>query len=72
MPIRYSQHARDRMAERGITVIDVEEALSHPIGHPRAGQPGSTVIEGYAPGGRILNVCVRTTDQQFVITAYWR
>lgn len=72
MPLRYSQHARDRMAERGITEIDVETALRQPIGNPLPGQLGSIVIRGYAPGGRILNVCVRATDQDFVVTVYWR
>jgi len=60
------------MAERGITERDVETALLQPIGDPSRGQPGSIVIQGYAPGGRILNVCVRAGDHNFVITAYWR
>jgi hypothetical protein len=60
------------MAERGITEADVETALRQPIGDPLPGQPGSVVLQGYAPGGRILNVCVRAADHDFVITAYWR
>lgn len=60
------------MAERAITEVDVETALRQPIGNPSPGQPGSVVVQGYAPGGRILKVCVQTSDHEYVITAYWR
>ena len=60
------------MAERGITEVDVETALLQPIGDPSPGQPGSVVLPGYAPGGRILKVCVQASDREHVITAYWR
>ena len=72
MPLRFSSHARDRMAERGIAEIDVETALLQPIGGPVPGQPGTVLIDGFAPDGRILRVCVRDDDYGYVITAYWR
>jgi hypothetical protein len=59
------------MRERGITLDDVEQALHQRIGTPSAGQPGSAWIRGHAVGGRILKVCVSTTDHDFVITAAW-
>lgn len=70
-PVIYSQHARDQMAKRGITETDVEMALRHPIGSPLPGEPGTIWIKGHAPAGRILKVCVRLTDRDFVITAAW-
>ncbi len=60
------------MAERGITEADVETALRRPLGDPLPGEPGTVVIEGHAPGGRILKVCVRAADPDYVVTAYWR
>jgi hypothetical protein len=59
------------MATRAITERDVEMALRHPIGAPGPGQPGKIVIQGHAPGGRILKVCVAMTDRDLIVTAYW-
>lgn len=69
--VRYAKHAEDRLAERGITHEDVEWALSHPTGPPLPGEPGSLWIRGFAAGSRILKVCVRADDREFVITAAW-
>lgn len=66
--LRYSRHARERMLERGITENDVKFALSHPIGDPLPGRPGSIYIKGHATGGMIIKVCVRTTDKEYIIT----
>lgn len=41
------------------------------IGHPNPGEPGTIWIRGYAAGGRVLKVCVRTADQEYVVTAAW-
>lgn len=60
------------MAERGITDADVATALRRPLGDTLPGQPGTMVIEGHAAGGRILMVCVRVADPDYVVTAYWR
>jgi len=59
------------MAERGIAEADVETALRQRIGDPLPGQSGTIVVQGYAAGGRILKVCVRTTDPGYVVTMYW-
>jgi len=69
--VRYAKHAMDRAEEREFTKEDVEWALRHPIGDPLPGQPGSIWIRGYAVGGRIIKVCVRTDDREYVITAAW-
>jgi hypothetical protein len=59
------------MVEREITEADVESALSRPSGDPTPGQPGTIWLWGYAASSRILKVCVRTADQEYVITAAW-
>jgi hypothetical protein len=69
--IRYSDHARRRMTERGITDDDVAWALARRVGSPQPGEPGTLWIHGYASGRKILKVCVRATDEWFVITAAW-
>lgn len=71
MPPEYSRHARRRMQQRQITELDVEQALRQRVGNPRPGQPGTIWIRGYAIGGRILKVCVRTADHEYVVTAAW-
>lgn len=58
------------MEERGISRLDIEQALAHQI-ETMPGQPGSIWIKGYAAGGRILKVCVNIHDHSQVITAAW-
>jgi hypothetical protein len=69
--LQISSHAKERMAQRGINPADVAAALGRRIGQPQPGQPGTIWIRGYAAGGRILKVCVRASDEEFVITAVW-
>jgi hypothetical protein len=69
--VEFSDHARKKMAERGITEEDVEAALRRRIGDPEPGQPGTIWIRGYAAGSRILRVCVPVANQEFVVTAAW-
>ena len=71
MDVRYSDHARLQMEKRAISEVDVETALRHRIGAPGPGQLGTMWLWGLAVGGRTLKVCVRTSDQDFVITAAW-
>jgi hypothetical protein len=59
------------MAKRAISEEDVERALRMRIRDPTPGEPGTLWVWGHAAGGRTLKVCVRTTDQDFVITAAW-
>ena len=60
------------VAQRGITENDLEWALRRQTGQPQAGEPGTIWIRGFASGGRILKVCVRVADRDFVITAAWQ
>ncbi len=69
--ITYSKHARERMADREVSDVDVEAALSHPIGDPAPGEPGTVWVRGYAVGGRVLKVCVRADDTSYVVTVAW-
>ena len=69
--MRYTNHARLRMTERGITTGDVEAAVSRPVGDPDAGSFGSIVTTGEAPGGRRLKVVRSAADPELVISLYW-
>lgn len=59
------------MAKRAITEADVESALRRRVGNPSPGEPGTIWLRGHAAGSRILKVCVRAYQQDFVITAAW-
>jgi hypothetical protein len=59
------------MAKRAITEQDVETAFRRRVGNPTPGEPGTIWLRGHAAGSRILKVCVRTDDHDFVITAAW-
>jgi Domain of unknown function (DUF4258) len=67
--IRYTDHARRRMAERGVTEQDVELAIRRRR-RVTPGPPGSIWIWGYA-GGRELKVGVWISDQEMVRTVAW-
>lgn len=71
MVLTLTQHARDRLLQRGITADQVIYALSHRIGDLWPGQVGSIWVLGRTVGGRILKVCVATDDHDRVITAVW-
>jgi hypothetical protein len=66
----YSDHARERMEERGITEADVETALKRRIGQPGPGESGTIWIRGHAAGGRTLKVCQRPADGKIVTLAW--
>jgi hypothetical protein len=67
---RYGEHAKERMAERGVTEEDVELALRRRVG-VRPGDPGTIWIDGNGAGDRIIPVCVPIADQGFIITVGW-
>jgi hypothetical protein len=67
MALEFDPHARKRMAVRGVTEEDVDLALRHQI-RTRPGEPGSIWIDGYGVGQRIIPVCVRIQQQDYVIT----
>jgi hypothetical protein len=69
--MKYTAHARQRMAERGITEGDIKQAKRHPVGPPEPGALGTVVIEGVASGGRHLKVVQSTTDSDLVVSLYW-
>ena len=67
--MKYSGHARQRMAKRQISQSDVEAALKHTIGQPQPGDGGNLIFRGYAPDQRILKV-VLSGDKQTVVTVW--
>jgi hypothetical protein len=68
--IQYTDHAEDRMAERGVTKQDVEQALRR-RSRVTPGPPGRLWVWGYARSGRMLKVGVSSHDQEFVTTVAW-
>jgi hypothetical protein len=68
--IRYSDHAERRMAQRGVTKDDVDQALRQNV-VTTPGEPGTVWIHGFTSGGRVLKVCVDLYDKEFVITVAW-
>jgi len=71
MPLQWTRHSLERLAQRGITKEDVEYAINHPNGNKTPGQMGSVWVYGHTGSGRILKVCVATDDPTRVITAVW-
>lgn len=71
MPPEISRHAQQRLNQRGITEHDLEWAMSHLTGNARLGEPGTKWVYGATPSGRILKVCVKLDDPNYVITAAW-
>lgn len=65
----FTRHARERLAQRGITEEQVLAALRHERRRD-AGQPGTLWIYGLIQGGETLKVCV-TADMSTVITVAW-
>ena len=68
---KFSDHARERMEQRGVFDEDVERALARPLGAPLSGKGGTMWIRGHAPGGRILKVLVRAAEPDYVVTVAW-
>lgn len=68
--MEYTDHARRRMDQRGISEGDVEAALRRPIGAPQPGnRPDTVEVRGYAPGGRILKIILDAADNETVVSA---
>jgi len=65
--LRYSKHARTRMAERGLSRADIEAVHAAPdITYPDGQGNKSLVGES---GGKRIRIVVSGTDPEFVITA---
>ncbi|CAB4909282.1 unannotated protein [freshwater metagenome] len=69
-PLLFTNHALQRMNERGVTPEDVVSAMRRPAGDPRPGSAGNHVVVGYASGGRLLRV-VFASDGESVVTVIW-
>jgi hypothetical protein len=70
--LEISEHARQRLAERDITVEELEHAHAHPVGEPMPGSgSGTMVIRGTLPAGGYLKVVVAAADPKVIVSA-WR
>ena len=73
MTLRFTAHARRRMAERGVTQEHIEDVLKRPIGPPAPGRRADTVIvSGHAEGVGILKVVVDVVDRDLVVSIFWK
>ncbi len=70
MTLRFSGHAKRRMASRRITAEEIADALAVPeTTHPARDNPNeATVVFGRTSSGRRLKVIVRVDDNEYVIT----
>lgn len=69
--MRFSKHATEQMAERRITLSEVEEALQNPetsYPSPKPGRDDRTVILGATNAGRRLKVVVLAERPDHVVT----
>ena len=65
--MRVSYHARQRLAERGLTIDDVKLALTNPLYNDSADM-GKVAVVGIA-NGKTIKV-VLSEDHETLITAY--
>ena len=73
MVLRFSGHARERMAERMIDEAEVVEALAGPTETSvPEDRPDRTSITGRTPVGRVLTVVVAGADPVVVVTVFER
>lgn len=69
MELRFSHHARERMAQRQIDEAEVAEVLASPTTtYPSQDRPDRTVILGITPAGRVLMVVVTGSHPEVVVT----
>lgn len=67
--LRFDQHALARMAERGITALEVAEALAdRETSYASRRRPDRLVILGRTAADRRLKIVVEAADERFVWT----
>ena len=59
------------MTRRAVSERDVESALRRRVSDPSPGEPGTMWIWAHAFDGRVLKVCVRVDEPDYVITVAW-
>jgi hypothetical protein len=69
--MNFVKHAEERLAERGISLEDINLALARTDGPSRPGSGMTIVTVGYATGGRRLKVVRSSADLELVISVYW-
>ena len=73
MALRFSAHARQRMAERLIDEAEVAEALAGPTAASvLEDRPDRRSLTGTTPAGRVLTVVVAGADPVVVVTVFER
>lgn len=69
----YTEHALERMAERNVSRLEVEEAVRNPAVVLPGKQPGTNLVYLYTSDERRLGIVFKPKgrDTVLVITAYW-
>lgn len=66
--LRFSDHARRRMADRQIDEIEVEQAMSNPFNETSGKTSDRVNIWGATDAGRRLRITTYRTAREFIIT----
>jgi hypothetical protein len=69
--VRLSRHAKNEMRLYGVTVEDVEAAVSNPVSRD-VDDRGNARLAGETADGRPILVVVAGDDPDFVITVFLR
>ena len=68
--LRFTDHARRRMVQRGITEGDVSRVVNL-RSQVSPGDNGAVIYGGYTEAARFLNVCCLFVDGDTVIKSAW-
>ena len=66
MEIRYTRHARSRMAQRGITELEVERVMARPLLHLRR-----QVLKGRVGGRSLTALLSARPDAPRAVISAW-
>ncbi|MDO8592076.1 MAG: DUF4258 domain-containing protein [bacterium] len=69
MELVYTSHATERMAERGITADEVEQAIGSP--DIQTALASRIIVVKYLQGRRLEVVTARENNKIIIITAYY-
>jgi hypothetical protein len=70
MRLRFTEHARTRMAEEHLSEADVEAIIAHPYGTRRSRATGDTMYFGRVQGRTVVVVTARGSVPQRVVTVW--
>jgi hypothetical protein len=70
--LRFTNHARRRLAERGVSEEQIQAVMRRPLSGPDPGsRPDTVVFSGHAEGVGMLKVVVDAVDRDLVVSVFW-